>query len=209
MSTDVLPSPETASSTTSTPLSGGLELPPGLCVARTRHLVLSHCSLIQQRRAHDACPATGLYSPMLPFGSPSKAVVTATGSWSATKPAEGIVKTSGVSACPIMVLLVSFSCCGLGPWFWVALPAAGWSGAGGILGRRSAPAALPSQGCSAPAAQPGPRARARPVRPSCRRRVAGLSRGRSRAPAERAAGSGLARQRWPGARRGRPAGFAR
>ncbi|XP_072786940.1 uncharacterized protein [Taeniopygia guttata] len=186
MSRDVLLFPNTAFSITSTPLSCGL--PPSPFVARARQsLVRSDCSLFQHQRVHDAYPAAGVDSPVLPFGSPSVAVFAAMGSRSATKPAEGIAKTNGISGCPITVLFVSSSCCWLGPWRWSLSPQLAerrWTGA--LLGALLLP--------RCPARLPGSRSTARPqgTAPARARAAGAVRRGcPGREPGSGRAGRGL------------------
>lgn len=150
-------------------------LPPhsavGWCRAASRSLraqhslVRSDCSLLQQQRAHDACPAAGVHGPVLHFGSPSIAVVSHQTGW----------RNRNDEWCLwllITVLLVSSSCCWLGPWRRVALPAAGWpvlaSWTGALLG-----ALLPPR---CPARLPGSRSTARPQGTAPAPAPAGLSR---------------------------------
>lgn len=164
--------------------------------------------------------------PRAPLGSPL--AVAAAGSRSATTAAEAIAKTNGVSGAPLWSLSPRRWPSGAGgildrgsaptaqpgprtrPCPSARLPQSGPAPEPG-----SHPQHIPAPGHgpvrppgSPSTAQPGPGARPGPSS-RCGCRAAGQARAGSRAPALRAAGSGLARQRWPGARRGRPAGFAR
>ena len=135
MCTDILPSPSTASSSTSI-----LTQPWAHCRAASRSLhgrampgapLSSATALFLSSSGHPmSAHQLGVHSPVLPLGpihcsassGPSTEDMVShhdqlRGSHSS--------KTNRASNCPIMVLLISSSCCLLGPWRWVPLPAAG------------------------------------------------------------------------------------